>query len=108
MDRIRFLEHTDAAWLILRYLSSYPDAKDTVAGVQQWWMGGMQATLNTRKVQGALDELVKAGWLLSSERRGTGAVYRLNADRRQELWHILPAARHGQETGSVDSEPFDD
>lgn len=108
MDRTGFLQHTDVAWLILGYLSSYPEAKDTVAGVQQWWIGGMQASMDARRVQGALDELVKAGWLLSNERRGTGIVYGLNADRRQELRLMLPTHPHGQDTGSADSKPLDD
>jgi hypothetical protein len=99
--------HTDVAWFILGYLSCCPDAKDTVEGVQQWWLGSL-AGIDAKTVRGALDELVKAGWLLSSERRGTGIVYGLNADRRQELRHILPEARHGQEAGSADSEALDD
>lgn len=108
MDRMGFLEHTDVAWLILRYLSSYPDAKDTAAGVQHWWIGGMQASMDGRRVQDALDELVKAGWLLSSDRPGTGMVYRLNGDCRQELRLILTPHPYGQDTGSADSRLLDD
>ena len=99
---------TDVAWFILGYLSCCPDAKDTAEGIQQWWLGSLQAGINTKRVRGALDELVKGGWLLSSERHGTGIVYGLNADRRHDLRRILPGARHGQEAGSVDSEPLDD
>jgi hypothetical protein len=108
MDKPGLLEHRDIAWLILGYLSRCPDAKDTVEGVQQWWMTGLQGSTHARRVQGALDELVKAGWLLSSELRGTGIVYGLNADRRQELRLIVSPRRHGQETGSLDSRPLDD
>jgi len=108
MDRPGLLAHTDAAWLILTYLSHYPDAKDTIDGIQQWWVGTLRPDIGARRVQGALEHLVTAGWLVSSERRGTGIIYGLNADRRQEFQHILPALRHGQETGSVDSEPLDD
>jgi hypothetical protein len=108
MDRPSSLEHRNIAWLILAYLSCSPDAKDTAEGVQKWWMSGMQASMDAKRVQGALDELVKAGWLISSERRGTGIVYGLNADRRQELRLILPPHPQGQETGSVDSRPLED
>ena len=108
MDGPAFSEHTDAAWLILGYLSHYPDAKDTFEGVHQWWLGSLQARIDARRVRRALDDLAKAGWLVSTDRRGIGLVYGLNADRRQELRRILPDARHGHETGSVDSGPLDD
>ena len=40
-SRLRF-EHNDVvAWLILGYLFSHPDAKDTVDGVEKWWLKGM-------------------------------------------------------------------
>ena len=107
MDRPGFAQ-TDVAWFILGYLSCCPDAKDTVEGIQQWWLGSLQAGIDARKVQGALRDLVTAGWVVSTERRGAGIVYGLNADRRRELRHILPGARHGQEAGSADSEPLDD
>jgi hypothetical protein len=107
MDRPGFAQ-TDLAWIILGYLSCCPDAKDTVEGIQQWWLGSLQAGIDAKTVRGALDDLVKAGWLVSTERCGTGIVYGLNADRRQELRHILPGARYGQEAGSVDSEPLED
>jgi hypothetical protein len=108
MNRPGFREHTDVAWLILSYLSCYPDAKDTLKGIQHWWLGSMRAGADARTVQSALDDLVRAGWVLSTDRRGTGMVYGLNADRRQELRHILPAVRHGHEAGSVDSDALGD
>ena len=103
MDRPGISEHTDLAWLILGYLSCYPDAKDTVKGIQQWWLSSARAGLDIRKVQGALDDLEKAGWVLSTERRGTGVVYGLNAARRQKLQHILQPGAQGQATGPAES-----
>jgi hypothetical protein len=69
------------AWLILGYLCAHPDAKDTADGVEKWWLKDMDA----RTVQGSLDRLVKWGWLLSSQRQGTGVVYGLNKERRETL-----------------------
>jgi hypothetical protein len=88
MDRPDFWGHTDVAWLILGYLWCYPDAKDTVEGIQQWWLGSMRG-MHSIKVQRALDDLVKAGWVVSTERRGTGIVYGLNAARRAKLPHFV-------------------
>ena len=108
MDRPGLSKQADIAWLILAYLWHCPDAKDTVEGVHQWWLGRLQTRIDARGVRKALHNLEKAGWVISSERRGTGMVYGLNADRRHELRHILPGARYGQEAGSVDSEPLAD
>jgi hypothetical protein len=96
MDRPAFFEHDDAvAWLILGYLYSHPDAKDTVDGVEKWWLNAMEINMAARTVQGSLDQLVKLGWLVSYERRGTGVVYGLNRDRREKLRQFLqsPADR---------------
>jgi hypothetical protein len=90
MDKPALSEyHAAVAWLILGYLLSHPDAKDTVDGVEKWWLKGKDISMEARAVQGALDHLVKLGWLVSSERMGTGAVYGLNGDHREKLWQFL-------------------
>ena len=41
MDKPAWFDHNDVvAWLILGYLCSHPDAKDTVDGVEKWWLNG--------------------------------------------------------------------
>ena len=93
MDRPAFLEHNDAlAWLILGYLSSNPDAKDTVDGVEKWWLNAMDINMDARTVRGSLDHLVKLGWLVSYQRQGSGVVYGLNRDRREKLRKFLEGA----------------
>ena len=90
MDRSELFEHNDAvAWLILGYLSSHPDAKDTVDGVEKWWLNDMEINMDARTVRGSLDHLVKLGWLVSYQRQGTGMVYGLNRDRRERLRQFL-------------------
>jgi len=87
-------EHNDVvAWLILGYLCSHPDAKDTADGVEKWWLNGMEIRMDARSVQGSLDYLVRLGWLVSSERKGTGMVYGLNGDRREKLRQFLSGLR---------------
>jgi len=93
MDRPAFFEHNDAlAWLILGYLSSHPDAKDTVDGVEKWWLNGMEISIDATAVRGSLDHLVKLGWLVSYQRQGSGVVYGLNRDRREKLRKFLEGA----------------
>ena len=90
MDRPVSLEHNDVvAWLILGYLCSNPDAKDTVDGIEKWWLKGAQASANATSVRKSLDNLVKSGWLVSSERWGTGTVYGLSKHRRETLQRFL-------------------
>lgn len=107
MDRPAFFEHNDViAWLILGYLYSNPEAKDTADGVEKWWLKDMEISMDPRTVQGCLDRLVKWGWLVSSNRQGIGIVYGLNGERRETLRHFLQStvdssSRQGQEADSA-------
>jgi DNA-binding PadR family transcriptional regulator len=95
MVRPAVLEHNPnhnndvVGWLILGYLSSHPDAKDTAEGVEKWWLSGKGIHVDPQIVRAALDYLVKLGWLVSTERKGSGMVYRLNEDRRKKLRQFL-------------------
>jgi hypothetical protein len=90
MDRPALFEHNDAlAWLILGYLHCHPDAKDTVDGVEKWWLNSREIRIDAIAVQGSLDQLVKSGWLVSYQRKGTGVVYGLNRTRREKLRRFL-------------------
>lgn len=66
------------AWLILGYLCSHPDAKDTVVGVEKWWLQPEGVEVSTRQVQSTLDGLVEWGWLTSMTSPSTVTVYGLN------------------------------
>src|SRR5215467_130587 len=86
MDRPASFELNDVvAWVILGYLCSNPDAKDTVDGIEKWWLRGVKISTKPTTVRDSLDDLVKSGWLISSERQGTGTVYGLNKHRRETL-----------------------
>lgn len=90
MDKPALFEDNDAlAWLILGYLHCHPDAKDTVDGVEKWWLNGREIRIDARTVQGSLDQLVNSGWLVSYQRQGTGVVYGLNRTRREKLRRFL-------------------
>lgn len=77
------------AWLILGYLCSHPDAKDTAEGVEKWWLNGKGTHIDPKVVRASLGYLVKLGWLVSTERKGSGMVYGLNGDRRNKLRQFL-------------------
>src|SRR5215475_13473949 len=86
----KHFEHNDVvAWLILGYLCCHPDAKDTADGVEKWWLNGVEASTNATTVRNSLDYLVRSGWLVASERQGTGTVYGLNKNRQETLQQFL-------------------
>jgi hypothetical protein len=86
MDRAEFFEDNDVvAWLILGYLCSYPDAKDTAEGVANWWLGGEGIDVEAAVIRGSLDYLVRLGWLRATRLSAGITVYGLNQSRRGHL-----------------------
>jgi hypothetical protein len=73
---------------VLGYLTCYPDAKDTLEGIRQWWMPNIQVQPRTDELQVTLEELVSSGWVLKTKLPGTPELYGLN---RQRLDQILVA-----------------
>ena len=90
MDRSGVLQRNNVvAWLILGYLCSHPEAKDTASGVGKWWLrtAGIEADMN--QVQVALDYLVGLGWLTVSGNYSGLTVYGLNKERQPVLQRFL-------------------
>jgi hypothetical protein len=56
---------------ILDYLRKNPEARDTLAGVVQWWLPEQEINWRTASIKAALSELVAAGLL--SEHKGKDA-----------------------------------
>jgi hypothetical protein len=82
-------ENNIVAWVILGYLCSYPDAKDTEGGVRKWWLGSEGIDVDTDVVRDSLDYLVKWGWLTSTGGYAGLAVYGLNKSRHYALRGFL-------------------
>jgi len=59
----------DAAWAIAieieGYLAEHPDAADTAAGIQRWWLPRRFADWPVASVTAALDRLVAQGVIVS-------------------------------------------
>lgn len=90
MDSLGVLENNNVvAWLILGHLCSHPDAKDTVAGIEKWWLRTEGIDVDMRRVRGALDYLVQLGWLRLMRNHSGFIVYGLNKERLPALQRFL-------------------
>ena len=76
-------------WLLLGYLYSHPDAKDTAEGIENWWLRAREVNVDQRDVSEALNELVARDWLIRKENMSGHQIYGLNPTRRTELQQLL-------------------
>jgi hypothetical protein len=76
-------------WLLLGYLHSQPDAKDTAEGIANWWLRARGATVNDMDVTAALNALVARNWLVCQGGMSGHHVYGLHPARRRELQQLL-------------------
>ena len=75
---------------ILRYLLQHPEARDTVKGIFEWWLG--EDASRPEEQQDVIDCLCREGWLVASEATGKtvyglaeGATARLSAYLRNSM-----------------------
>jgi hypothetical protein len=60
---------------ILAYLRAHPQAKDTAAGIVQWWLPPVVRAAQPREVQEALERLAAAGLIRAKNLPGGAVVY---------------------------------
>ena len=72
----------ETARAILRYLRKYPEAKDTLEGIAQWWLPWQACAPGLGLVERAVSLLLSEGLLLETGRRGLPPWYQLNPRRR--------------------------
>ena len=86
MNRPDFSQHNNVvAWLILGYLCSYPDAKDTAEGIGKWWLSAEGIETDVEAVRASLDYLVERRWLISMAGHSGSRTYGLNQERKTVL-----------------------
>ncbi len=63
---------------ILAYLVDHPNARDTLAGIVDWWLLERQIKLQTTRVKEALSDLVAKGLILEKKGLNSQIHYRVN------------------------------
>jgi hypothetical protein len=90
MNRPDFSEDDNVvARLILGYLCSHPDAKDTAEGIGRWWLRGEGIDADTESVRTALEYLVARRWLIPVAEYSGLRMYRLNQERKTVLQQFI-------------------
>ena len=76
---------SEIAQEILGHLRKNPEAQDTLAGIDQWWLPSREIRSRTATIKGALHELVSAGLVIRIEGKDAQVSYRLCAFENQPI-----------------------
>ena len=82
-------ESRELARTILRYLESFPRAKDTREGIAQWWLLREWSERKLMDVQRAIDFLLSEGLIIETRMEGAAPFYRVNPEKWEEIRKIL-------------------
>ena len=74
---------------ILRYVVAHPKAKDTVIGIEKWWLSKSITQEGKRKLKESLDLLVSKGWLIGRRSPRSETIYSLNENSLPEINEFL-------------------
>ncbi len=78
--RLRSIQHE-----LLTYLTSHPEAKDTLKGIQQWWFADALTRVRLGDLTSALAELVHRGWITATNPSGAETLYGLSKEHLKEI-----------------------
>ena len=74
---------------ILRYLVVHPKAKDTIRGIEQWWLSQSVNVEAKRKLEESLEFLVAKGWLIERSSPQSPTIYSLNEAELDQVKKFL-------------------
>lgn len=74
---------------ILRYVVAHPGAKDTISGIEKWWLSKSISREGKRKIEASLDLLVSKGWLIGRCSPQAETIYSLNENGLTEINEFL-------------------
>lgn len=74
---------------ILRYVVAHPTAKDTVRGIEKWWLSKNLSREAREKMEQHLNLLVARGWLIGRGSPQSETIYSLNENGLAEINEFL-------------------
>lgn len=74
---------------ILRYVVAHPTAKDTIRGIEKWWLSRSISREGRQKMEQHLNLLVSKGWLVARCSPQSEAIYSLNEKCLREIHDFL-------------------
>jgi hypothetical protein len=74
---------------ILRYVVAHPSAKDTVSGIEKWWLPRRISREGKRKIEESLELLVSKGWLIERGSPQSETIYSLNENGLEKIKDFL-------------------
>jgi len=74
---------------ILRYVVAHPEAKDTISGIEKWWLSQSISREGKRKIEMSLNMLVAKGWLTGRCSPQAETIYSLNENGLPEIKEFL-------------------
>jgi len=82
-------EKPEIARDILSYLTEYPDAQDTLAGITEWWLLDQRITVKSAQVKEVIEKLVEKRLLLERKGRDSQTHYRINRRKGATILALL-------------------
>lgn len=79
---------------ILRYVVAHPRAKDTISGIEKWWLSPEFRGKGASRTEQVLDLLVNKGWLISRRSPQSETIYSLNESIVDEIKEFLNQYDH--------------
>lgn len=74
---------------ILRYVTTHPGAKDTISGIEKWWLSKSISREGKQKIVDSLNLLVSKGWLIGRCSPQAEIIYSLNENGLAEINEFL-------------------
>ena len=81
--------HDEFVLEILRYVVAHPTAKDTIQGIEKWWLSKSTSRETRSKMEQHLSLLVAKGWLIARGSPQSETIYSLNEKGLDEINEFL-------------------
>lgn len=81
--------HDEFVLEILRYVVAHPTAKDTIQGIEKWWLSKSTSRETRTRMEQHLSLLVAKGWLIGRGSPQSETIYSLNENGLAEINEFL-------------------